>query len=372
MDDGRTESVDVFRGITVVLMIIVNNPGSWSHIYRPLQHARWHGLLAADLVFPFFLFIMGVSIELSLKSRIARMEERSAIAVHIMKRTAVLFLLGLFLNGFPFYPAERILEIRVPGVLQRIAVVYCITAFLCLRTSVRLQAAVLAALLSGYWALCALVPVPGTGQPGIEPVANIAAWLDRLLFGGHLWKVTATWDPEGFLSTISAVGTCILGVWTGKSMTSGKSETAKTVYLVAAGLFFIAAGLVWGRFFPVNKSLWTGSYVLLTAGIAGLCLAVFRHLIDVRGTTWWTGPFRAMGLNSLAAFFLSSLAARLMNVIEISQGEKAVSLQVFLYEHLFTPHLGPYDASLAWALLTAAFWIAVMIVLYRKRILIRL
>lgn len=372
MDNARTGSVDVFRGITVVFMILVNNPGSWSHIYAPLRHAAWNGLLPADLVFPFFLFIMGVSIGLSMRARLARSQEKSAIALHILRRSAILFVLGLFLNGFPFWPAERVLEIRIPGVLQRIAVVYCITAFLYLYASVRAQAAVLGLLLFGYRALCALVPVPGIGRPALDPGQNIAAWVDRLLLDGHLWKVTQTWDPEGILSTVSAAGTCILGVWAGRIMIAAGEGHAGTLRLAAGGLVLSALGLAWHPFFPINKSLWTGSYVLCTAGIAAVCLALLHEIIDIRRISRWAGPFLAMGLNALAAFFLSSLVARVMNVARMPGGDGTVSLQFYLYEHFLTPFLYPYSASLAWAVMNAAVWLAIMGFLYQKKMFIRL
>ena len=372
MDKGRTGSVDIFRGITVVLMILVNNPGNWSAIYKPLRHAAWHGLLPADLVFPFFLFIMGVSIELSMRARSSRDEDKGGIPLHVIRRTAILFLLGLFLNGFPFYPAGRVLEIRIPGVLQRIAVVYCVTSFLCLWTRFRVQAAFFAVLLAGYYSVCMFIPVPGTGCPNIEPGTNFAAWLDRLLLHGHLWKVTGTWDPEGILSTISAVGTCITGAWAGRILLSDRDEGVKTICLASAGSVFALAGLAWHPFFPINKNLWTGPYVLCTAGIAAVCLAFLYHAIDVKRSLWWTGPFMVTGVNSLAAFFLSSLAARCMNVIHVSAGGNTVSLQSFLYKYLFAANLGMYNASLAWALVMAVIWIVIMAVLYKKKIFIKL
>jgi predicted acyltransferase len=371
MQGKRHTSVDAFRWITVVLMIGVNNPRSWSHVHAPLRHAPWHGLLPADLVFPFFLFIAGVSIELSLRARADRSENRIVSALHILKRAALLFALGLFLNGFPFYPFERLAQIRIPGVLQRIALVYAGAAFLRLYGGLGLQAAVLALLLGGYWALLTLVPVPGAGQPSLDPGTNLAAWLDRLLLDGHLWKVTRTWDPEGILSSLSALSTAILGLWAGR-MLFAKDGRARTLALIAGGTVLIALGCVWHHLYPINKGLWTGSYVLVTAGIAALFLVLLRWIIDVRDVKGWSLPFVIMGANALAAFVLSSILARTCNVVQVPVEGMNLSLQSYLYGYYVVPHLDSLNASLAWALAMAGLCFPVMALLYRKRIFIRM
>ena len=368
----RMQSLDVFRGMTVAFMILVNNPGSWSHIYPALRHAHWHGIMGADFVFPFFLFIMGVSTELSIGTNPVLPDERKRISSHIIRRTLILFALGLFLNMFPFFPAWRITHMRIPGVLQRIAVVYFITAFACMRMSAGKQHLAAFLLLAGYRALCAFVPVPGEGYPSIEPGVNLAAWLDRTLMPGHLWNVTVTWDPEGILSTVSAVTSSLLGASAGRLVRNDTGKNGKQQRLVLAGLILCVAGLAWHPFFPMNKSLWTGSYALFTAGVAMLFLALLRYLIDVRHVRWWTAPFAAMGVNSLAAFFLSSLLARIMNVITVAGAKGEVSLQVYLYGTCYAPHLSQVNASLAWALSNVFLWLAVAGLMYRKRIFVKL
>ena len=364
----RMPSLDVFRGMTVAFMILVNNPGSWSHIYPAFTHSHWHGIMGADFVFPFFLFIMGMSIELSIGTRSAFPDERKRISTHIIRRTLILFALGVFLNVFPFHPAWRITHMRIPGVLQRIAIVYFISAFACMRMSATGRRAFAVFLLVGYRALCALVPVPGAGYPSIEPGVNLAAWIDRTLMPGHLWNITVTWDPEGILSTLSAVTSCLLGAETGRIV----KDDGKRLHLVCAGVVLCAAGLAWHPFFPMNKSLWTGSYALFTAGAAAIVFASLRYIIDMRHVTFWTGPFLAMGVNSLAAFFLSSLLARMMNVIAVATPAGDASLQVYLYNRFYASNFSQVNASLAWALSNVLLWTIVMMVLYRKRMIIKL
>ncbi len=366
-------SLDVFRGATVAAMLLVNNPGSWGHIYAPLRHAEWHGWTPTDLIFPFFLFIVGVTTHLSLSARRARGASTAELARQVLRRGVIIILLGLALAAFPFFPAERFAEIRVPGILQRIGAVYLVTGLLVLRASVRVQVAVVAVLLLGYWLLLTLVPVPGVGPATLAPpAATLAAWVDRLLLNGHLWVETKTWDPEGLLPTLPAIATCLLGVFAGGWITRPLPLAERLNGLFVAGAFALVAGSVWGWVFPINKSLWTSSYVVFTAGMACVTLATCMWLIEVRRSTWWTRPFVVFGVNPIVAFAGSEAMARLMySVIEVPYQGDVVTLQAAAYHALFESWLPPDAASLAFALLVVLFWYVVLNVLYRRGIILK-
>ena len=367
---GRLESLDAFRGITIAAMLLVNNPGSWSAIYPPLRHAAWHGWTPTDLIFPFFLFIVGVAMSLSFAKLRARGIDRRAILGKAAKRAAILVALGLVLHAFPWIGTDYS-ELRLPGVLQRIGVAYFLATLIVLWTDRRGQVAALAALLFGYWALLELVPVPGGSAGVLEPGRDLGAWLDRALFGtGHLWAQTRTWDPEGLLSTLPAVGSVLLGVFAGDWLRRPRDPRVTAAALAGAGAAAIAAGLAWGLVFPINKPLWTSSYTLFTAGAAAVMLAACWLAIDVRGYRRWAKPFVVFGLNALAAFFLSSLTARLLNMLP-APGPADAPLKAWLYRTLFASWLPPLDASLAFALAYVALWMAVMWGLYRKGIIIK-
>src|SRR5262245_4381882 len=259
----RLISLDAFRGMTIAAMILVNDPGTWSAVYWPLDHASWNGWTPTDLVFPFFLFIMGVALELSTARRSAAnpQGDNRAILRHVLIRALILFALGLFLNGFPFFHLHRI---RIMGVLQRIALCSLFAGLLTLKTTVRTRVIVVAGLLLGYWALMTLVPVPGYGRGHLDPEGNLAAYIDRALMSGHTWK--AMWDPEGWLSTLPAIATTLMGGFAGRWLLSAASESRKVLALVVAGGVGLVAGEIWNRWFPINKNLWTSSYAVFTAG----------------------------------------------------------------------------------------------------------
>lgn len=365
----RLLSLDVFRGMTIAGMILVNNPGTWSDIYPPLKHAEWHGCTFTDLIFPFFLFIVGVAINLSLSKRKERGDDQLKLMIQIFRRGATLFLLGLIMAGFPHY---NLSEIRIPGVLQRIGVVYIIASFIFLKSSTKTQVYITAVLLLGYWALMALVPVPGVGYANFEKGTNLSAWLDSIILKGHMWKVTNTWDPEGVLSTIPAIATSLLGVLTGKWLSSGKDKTLITVWLLISGLILTALGYFWSAFFPLNKNIWTSSYVLYTGGLA-LCFLGFCYwFIDVLGYKKWAKPFEVYGMNAITVFFLSGMVGRIMGLITVSgtNGE-AIPLQRYMFENLFLSWLQPINASLAWAVTYIIIWLGLMWILYAKKIFIK-
>ena len=340
----RLLSLDVFRGITVAAMVIVNNPGTWRAVYPPLRHADWHGWTPTDLIFPFFLFIVGVAIPFALAPPATR-----ASVAHVRRRAAIIFGLGLVLNAsWGFDPATM----RIPGVLQRIAVCYLLGALLVLTTRPRTQAIVAGALLAGYWGAMMLVPVPGYGAGDLGKEGNLAGWIDRTLLGDHVWRVSRVYDPEGILSTLPALATVLLGVLAGHWLRTDRPPATKSAGLLAAGLAGIVVGLGWSAWFPINKSLWTSSYAVLTAGIALAVLALCYHVVDVLGYRRWAQPFAILGVNALLLFFLSTLVAVIL--LRTSAGDRNVHRALF--DTVFAPWAAPEAASLAYALAYLAVW----------------
>ena len=367
---SRLLSLDVFRGLTVAGMILVNNPGTWGSIYSPLEHASWHGWTPTDLVFPFFLFIVGVSITLALSRRAETSGSKRDLYVKIIRRALIIFALGLFLAGFPSFDLSTI---RIPGVLQRIAVCYLCASLIFLNTDWRKQLYIAAALLLIYWALLTLVPVPGYGPGDLGSKEwNIAAYIDRVIFGQHVWKQAKVYDPEGILSTLGAIATTLAGVLTGHLLRSRRGEFEKVSVMFVAGAAAIVVGWAWNSWLPVNKALWTSSYVLLTAGMALQLLAVCYWLIDLKGRRRWAFPFIVFGTNALAVFFLTGLCAKLMGLIKLSGADgKPASLHSIIYKGLFDPLFAAKNASLAFALCFVAVWFGLMWLLYRRGVFIK-
>ena len=357
--------MDALRGFTVAAMVLVNNPGTWLAIYPPLRHATWHGWTPTDVIFPFFVFIVGVAIPLALGPRLER-DGRAAVALKVVRRSLVIFGLGIVLNGFPWFVWANL---RIPGVLQRIAACYLVAAVVYLVTSTRAQAIIASGLLLGYWLAMTMVPVPGYGAGNLSPEGNLAAYLDRAVLGQHIWQFAKVYDPEGILSTVPAVATALLGVLTGTGLRSGRRSDVIAARLAMAGILGIAVGEVWGFWFPINKSLWTSSYVMLTAGLALVVLAVCYWLIEVRERRRWAIPFAPLGVNALVLFFLSTLVARLLSIVKV--GAEGHSLQVVLFDHVFAPLASPVNASLAYALVYVVMWWAIMWMLYRWNIRLR-
>jgi predicted acyltransferase len=368
----RLQALDVFRGLTIAAMLLVNNPGTWSHVYPPLEHAEWNGWTPTDLVFPFFLFIVGVATALSLGGLVDAGAGRAGIFRKALVRAAIIFGLGLVLQGFPHYDLPHL---RIPGVLQRIALAYLVTAIVVLLTGVRGQALTLLGLLLGYWTLMTLVPVPGVGRGVLEPEKNLSNWLDfRLLGVNHVWSETRTWDPEGLLSTLGAVASVLCGVLAGHWIRSPRGTDAKAFGLFYAGGMTLLLGWVWSHIFPINKSLWTSSYVLLSAGIACLVLSAIFWLVDVRGYRGWTVPFLVFGTNAITAYWLSTLCAIVLDWITIAgpvEGEEVV-LKTYLYETFYASWLAPANASLVYAVSYVVLWLGLLSFLYRRRIFIRI
>jgi predicted acyltransferase len=370
---GRLLSVDALRGLTVAAMVLVNNPGTWSAVYAPLQHAAWHGWTPTDMIFPFFLFVVGVSIPLALGPA----QERGAggLAVRVVRRAAVIFGLGLLLHALPFFPLA---ELRIPGVLQRIAACYLLAALLVLATGGargwRVQGIVTGTLLAGYWLLMTRVAAPGYVAGDLSPEGNLSGYVDRLVLGTrHIWQATRVYDPEGILSTLPATATTLLGVLAGHWLRAGRSGTrsgARTVGgLAVAGLVATALGWLWGLSFPVNKPLWTSSYALLMAGLSAVALAACHWAIEIRGRRGWAGPFAVLGVHALTLFFLSSLMAKLLFIVRVGAG--GPRLQAWLFEHVFAPWAAPLNASLAYALVYVLLWWTLMWALDRSGLRLR-
>jgi predicted acyltransferase len=355
-------------------MILVNNPGDWGKTFGPLLHAEWHGWTPTDLIFPFFLFVMGVAIPLALAPRIERSQgAMGPVYRQIVRRTLILFGLGLVLNWAPFYDVTWSTA-RIPGVLQRIAVVYLLAslAFLHLGRAGRMWLS--AGLLGGYWLAMELVPVPGFGAGDLSPAGNLAAWVDSHLLGAHVWRYApGPADPEGILSTLPAVVTALAGIFTGEWLRSSRSPQDKLIGLFVWGNVAAALGCFLGYLFPINKNLWTSSYVVLTAGLALATLAVILYLVDIRGKRAWAEPMIVFGTNPITVFVLSGLVAKAMYKIRWSGVDgTTITLQRWLYTHLFSSWIPDYYASLAWALVNIVLWWAAMRVLYKKGIFIKI
>ena len=371
---SRLMSLDLFRGATIAMMILVNDAGEERAAYWPLQHSKWNGWTPTDLVFPFFLFIVGVAMAFSLSSRAERGDSKSKLMTHVLWRGLVLFALGMFLNGFPNH--YHLHSWRVYGVLQRIAICYVISAALALWTGKRTQIITIVACLAGYWILMRYVPVPGFGVPThdmpiLDPDRNIVAWLDRKLLFGHLYEVTR--DPEGVLSTIPALATSLLGLLTGQWLRSERGLRAKAVGMAIFGVACVVAGKIFDIWFPINKKLWTSSFVLFTAGLALLCLALCYWVLDIK--QWrgaWTKPFLVFGKNAIAAYVFAEMLAGLLYRMQVHLANGQVdSWQGAIYERFFVGLASPANASLLYALAYVLFcWVA-MWVLYRRGIFLK-
>lgn len=365
---ARLMSLDLFRGATIAAMILVNNPGNEQAAYWPLQHSVWNGWTPTDLIFPFFLFIVGVSIVLSFESRLRRGESKRALMLHSVRRGMTLFAIGLFLNVFP---SLHFATWRIPGVLQRIGLCYIAAAAITLYFQKMGRLIWIAALLIGYWLVMRFVPVPGFGVPGrdiplLDPDNNLAAWLDRLVIPGRFYEVTR--DPEGILSTFPAIGTVLLGVLTREWLRSPRTPQQKARGMALSGLALAVAGELWGIWFPINKKLWTSSFVLLTAGLALLVLALCYWATDIRRHRCvWTRPFVIFGMNAIAVYVFAELLAHALGRITVGRA----NLQDFVFLHSFS-HVGsPAFASLLYSLAYVAVCFLPAWWMYRKKIFLK-
>lgn len=360
-------------------MVIVNTPGDWGTVYAPLLHAEWHGWTPTDLIFPFFVFIVGVSIVLS------RRRQNTGV---ILRRAAVIYGLGLLLA---LYPRFDFSIVRLMGVLPRLALCYLAAALIHRTLDTRNRSArasagppvgfgsigamlgVAAALLVGYWALLTFVPPPGGVAGDLTPSGNLGAWLDRTILGeAHLWRQSKTWDPEGLLSTLPAIATALSGVAAGLVLTSKRPAGSKVSWLLAAGAVSTALGLAWSLEFPINKNLWTSSYVLFTSGLAAMALAVAHWAIDVRGSRAWIHPFVVMGMNALVLFVVSGALVKTLLLVRVPLGDGTVTTMYrAIYVTAFAPFVPPKLASLLFAVAALALLYGLLEMLYRRRWFLR-
>jgi len=361
---NRLVSLDIFRGLTIAFMIIVNTPGSWNYVYPPLSHAKWHGCTPTDLVFPFFLFIVGVSMWYSFKKY--GHEINTGSLLRILRRTLAIFAVGIFLAIFPYFNRDYS-TLRIMGVLQRIAVAYGIGAVICLAVRREYLWIVTAILLVLYWALLALFGGP-------EPYSlegNLVQKVDAAILGtNHLYKgYGVPFDPEGLLSTLPAIGTVLIGYFIGEILGKETPSGRTVLKLLLFGVASAGLGLLWGLVFPVNKPIWTSSYVLYTAGWAMAVLAVIYYLADVLRFQKWGLFFMVFGMNALFSFVLAGIWTRLMYFIKIQEN---TSLYSWFYEKICVPVAGNMNGSLMFALVQMLFIWLIALILYRKKILIRL
>ncbi len=344
----RLLSLDAFRGATIVAMILVNNPGSWSALYPQLRHAEWNGWTMTDWIFPFFLFTVGVAMTLSFAKRVESGIPVRQLYGHIITRTIIIFALGLFLNGFPYFNFS---ELRIPGVLQRIAICYGITSIIFLHSTLRGQIYWITGLLACHWLIMQYIPVPGIGSGLYEPGKNFSNYIDSLVLSGHMWNQTVTWDPEGIISTIPSIATVLFGILTGHLLRSEKTKEEKTIRMYAAGTFLIIFGIIIDMWVPINKKIWTSSFSIFTAGWANLCLATCFWSFDVKGYGRYAKPLVIYGMNAIAVYVVSELVAITIGIINVTDG-KGVSLplQEYLYANIFLPIANPVNASLLFAI----------------------
>jgi len=363
---GRNLAVDAFRGLAVALMILVNNPGSYLYVYHPLQHSRWQGCTLADFVFPFFLLIIGISIAFSLASRTKTPASRDLLIKSACIRSAKLFCLGLLANNFPFY---NIADWRIPGVLQRIALVYCISVLIALKCSLRSIVWIVMILLVGYWGVLSLIPVPGIGTPDLSlPTANIAAWLDHKLLGTHLFNSSAGWDPEGLLSTIPALCLSLVGFLAGKLLMRTDSFDKKVYTLFFSGLILAAGGSLWSAWFPFNRWLWTSSFMLFALGLGLLVLSVCTIITERSRIAFILYPFRVLGANAIIIYIFSSIFSKILYITKIHN----VNMHDFIHKSLFASWLSTPNASLCWAIAYTLTMFMLSYWLYTKKIIIKI
>ncbi len=364
---SRLLSLDAFRGITIAGMILVNNPGSWEYVYSPLRHAEWHGWTPTDLIFPFFLFIVGVSISLALSKRIVRGDALFSLYIKIFKRSLILFALGILLRLLFRFNFDHL---RIPGVLQRIAVCYLVSALIFSKAGTKGRAAVAISLLVAYYLVLKFIPVPGYGLGVLDYEGNLCGYIDTKLLAGHLYR--PYFDPEGILSTFPAIATTLLGTLAGDWLRSSRNALQKAGGLLLSGIAFTASGLLLHPIFPINKQLWTSTFVLFTAGAALLLLGICFILMDGFGWKKWAYPFLVLGSNAIFAYVGSTVMVKLLVSIKWATEQGKASLYSFIYTKLLVPVAGNLNGSLLFPLLLILIWVLIMIPLYRKHIYIKI
>jgi predicted acyltransferase len=364
----RFLSVDIFRGITIAAMIMVNNPGTWGAIYPPLEHSAWHGITPTDLIFPFFLFIVGMSISFAYSNK-KKSKIGKDIYKKIISRSVKLILLGLILAGFtlhfPFF--KDLSTLRLPGVLQRIGVVFFFASLIFLHTNWKVLLLIFVAILVAYWAMMTQIPIDGS-IPLLTKSSSLASTIDlKILTVDHMWKTT--YDPEGILSTLPSIATTIFGILIGLIVLNKEfSHKRKVIYFTVIGLSTLAAGYLWGFSFPLNKTLWTSSYVLASGGWATLVFAVIYYFADIKGHTSWGKPAIVFGSNAITVFFMSGVVARLFGMIKLGNG---ISIHGNLYGLLTSIISTPKLSSMIYSMFVIGFYYLVALFLFKRNIFIK-
>ncbi|OXB11567.1 DUF5009 domain-containing protein [Flavobacterium plurextorum] len=422
MTRERLISLDVFRGLTILLMTIVNNPGDWGNVYPPLLHADWNGCTPTDLVFPFFIFIMGVAVPLAMPDKFYDDSTFNKILVRSLRmlclgiffnffgkiqlfglegiplligRLAITIAVGYALMGSFSSKVKNILafsilfiylflaysgieaysNVRLPGVLQRIAIVYFVVSLLYLKTSQKTQIITGILLLFGYWAIMTLIPVPGIGEANLEKGTNLASWIDSVLLEGHMYRGTITWDPEGILSTIPSIVNGIIGLLIGQVLQANTIKIQKAQKMGIIGTILIFFGLIWDIVFPINKSLWTSSYVLYTTGLATVFLAILYYIIDIANYKKGFKPFLIWGVNPMIVFFTSQIIPQALVMIEFQNPHNTsekINLLNYLYSFGIAPFFSnPMTASLAGALTYVCIWTFILWIFYRNKLIFK-
>ena len=421
MNKDRLLSLDVFRGFTILLMTLVNNPGSWANVYPQLLHAEWNGCTIADLVFPFFIFILGVAIPFAIPVKTFNADTFSKILTRSLRifclgwflaffnkielfglegisilfvRLAITVLVTIVLLGdfnlklkkylvfglfalmiFLTFTTEIYSTIRIPGVLQRIGIVYFFIAILYLKTNFKTQIIFAVSILFGYWAIMTLVPVPGIGVANLERGTNFASWLDNILLQNHMYIETKTWDPEGFLSTFPAIASGIIGMLIGTILNLELTKLEILKKILVYGISITILGLIWNFSFPLNKSIWSSSYVLFTGGLAILCLSILYYLIEIANYQKWIKPFLIWGVNPMLVFFFSGIIPRTFAMIKIDNpsiiGEK-INIQNFMYQFWIAPNFSsPFNASVSGSIIYICIWTFILWIFYKKQVILK-
>jgi predicted acyltransferase len=390
LSKSRVVSLDAFRGLAVAGMILVTDPGTYSAVYWPLLHAQWNGWTPTDMIFPGFLFAVGVAVTLSFASRIERGFDRGTLARHVLFRSVAIFFIGLAVNGFPDYNPHTI---RIPGVLQRIALCYLCGGLLYLainragngaseqrrRRRIAFLSGIAVALLAIYWALLKLVPVPGFGAGQLDSLGNIAAYVDRSLLGtNHLWAwgltpgYGVTFDPEGLLSTLPAIASLLFGIIAGEWLLTEDSKNRQVLTLAGSGLVLALAGWILHPLLPINKKLWTSTFALFSGGVSVLIFSALYSILDIKRWRWWTPPALVLGTNAILAFALSNVITTLTDRVHVNLRDgSAPTLHQWGYHALFATWLEPVHASLAYAIAILLLNIVLVYPLFRRRIFLR-
>lgn len=361
----RLTALDAFRGATIAFMVLVNTPGTGQAVYAPLRHARWHGWTPTDVVFPSFVWITGLAMTLSLGKRLAQGASRQQLLLQALRRGAILFALGLLIYSFPIPNPDTF---RILGVLQRIAICYFVSAAIYLYTGVRGQILATFALLATYWLLMAFAPVPGCAPGSLERGCNFSNYIDSIVLGSHNYENTKTWDPEGIVSTIPAIATCLFGILAGHLVARRDPLAVRTTWMFLTGFLLLFVAQICNVWLPINKEIWTSSFTLHMAGLDFVLLAAFLWIADGLGHTRFFRPFVILGMNAIAVYMASELIDITLNKVQVGE----TSARVWLYQAVFAPLASPHNASLLYALSYVALMFALAWWMYRKRWFVRI